>query len=572
MGAPIVNDDRQKIHSSADDFRKQKLLTWMVLMLVVIGGALPRLNHIDKGIWTPEAWVANSVLAETMGQMFHYKDWLQTSPPLFLLLVRSTTRLAGISVASLRAVPFTLSMLSLVMIAWLAQKLLRTPFAVICAALVALSPPAVVFSKEVKQFSGDVAAGCLMLLVCWRYLEQPDRRRYMLLCAGLTIALFLSYPAVTFVPVAIVLIAAKPSTGDATPSSDRRRRFQRASILATLGACICVVNYWFFIKPNSSPLLTDYWKDGYPQFHSLKTILPFYLRYFLGMGVYFYLPISSKDFLSSTFSFHGAGLAVLLLIAAIVALASFAPLWRNKRHVRAVVLCLGPCLCLAVLNALHLYPVNSRRLTLFLVPCVSLVIAVILQNLSDMLFVRMHRSTASRVSIGITAGCILVLFLASTHSDQWSNYWFEDEDTAGALSYLRAKASPEDTIYVHASIEEPAKLYFRLLKWSPPDLRFGKTGRVCCTRTPEPVLMSSASRQEYVLHDFERVISEKPVVRLWLLSTGRQNHWGYLDRNELEIIDRRLVEIGCQKVSEKHFAFETLQQFGCAEARLLSEN
>ena len=567
MGSPVANDKYPKEGQNfANQSRRPQLLTWMALALVVIAGALPRLNHIDKSIWTPEAWVANSVLADTLGQMFHYKDWLQTSPPLFLLLVRGAVQLAGISVASLRAVPFALSMLSLLLIAWLAQKLLRTPFAVICTALLALSPPAVVFSKEVKQFSADVAAGCLMLLVCWGYLQQPDRRRYTLLCAALAIALFLSYPAVTFVPVAIVVVAATPSTGD------RRRRFQRAGILAILEGGICLVNYWLFIKPNTSPLLTDYWRDGYPQFDSLRTILAFYVKNFFGMGVYFYLPISSKNFVTSALSFHGTGLVVLLLGAVVAVLVSSAVLRRNERHVKAALLCLGPCLFLAALNALHLYPVNSRRLTLFLVPCVSLGIAIILQNVWDMASIRMHRSTTDRLSIVITIVCILVVLFAATHSDQWSNYWFEDEDTAGALTYLRAHASPADTIYVHASIDEPAKLYFRILKWSPPDLRYGTTGRVCCTRTPEPALTSPASRQEYVLHDFERVISERPVMRLWLISTGRPSHWGYLDRNELEIIDRRLVEIGCQKASEDHFAFETVQQFSCVQARFAVTN
>lgn len=565
MGPPSLSLPQQRdIQRPEADTHNQKVIKRMALIIVVACGILPRLNHIDKSIWTPEAWVANSVLTETLGQMFCYKDWLQTSPPLFLLLLHWTVRVAGVSVASFRAVPLAFSILSLIVIAWLAQKLLRTPFAVMCSTLIVLSPPAVVFSKEVKQFTADMAATCVLLVVCWQYTNRPNRRNFLLLCTSLTLALFLSYPAVTFIPVAI-FITAVTSFSDANGNNNPKHRLHRAGLVAILAGAICALNYWFFVKPNTSALLTHYWDDGYPTFNSIRRLISFYVRNFLGLGIYFYLPISSKDSLGSKLvPSSAASLLLVWMVAIVILVASLVALRSNQQHVKALALCLGPILCLAFLNALRLYPASSRRLTLFLLPCISLATAIILQNIWDTVSVRLSASMAERLSIMATFTCLSIVLIAATHSDHWGNYWFEDEDTAGAFRYLRSHAAQEDTIYVHASIEEPVKLYVRILQWSPRDLRYGNTGHPCCTRTPDPILTGPESQRQYVLHDFQQVMSLKPVRRLWLISTGRTSHWENLGRNELEIIDESLILSNCHKNAEEHFAYETVQEFVCA--------
>jgi len=544
---------------------ENKHSTWVALALVVAGGALPRLNHVGKSIWSAEAWVANSVLADSLGQMFHYDAWLQTTPPLFLLLVRWTVRLAGVSGASFRAVPFGLSILSLILIACLSRLTLRTPFAVLCTTLVALSPPAVVFSKEVKQYSGDVFASCLLLLVLWGYLEQPDRRRYVYLTVAFTVALFLSYPAVAFLPGAIAVVAAVEPTRGGELSNAWRSRVQRVSILGALAALICIVNYWFFVKPNTSALLADYWRDGYPRFGHLKDVTHFYAENFLGMGVYFYLPIATKDLFKSMLAGH----LLLLLLLAIVTIGcaglALATLRRDRRHLQALALCFMPLITLAILNLLHLYPVNSRRLTLFMLPCMALATAIVLQSLWDTLSNRMGAKTAALFSALITLSCIGIVFVAGIHSDEWSNYWFEDEDTEGAFRYLKSHATPEDTIYIHASIAEPAKLYFRILRWNPADVRYGHTGWGCCPRSPDPRSDDVKSNRGYVVQDFERVLGGRRPERLWLVFTARNGHWSELGRDEPQIIASYLYGIGCRRKQDSRFANEAVDEFGCRQ-------
>lgn len=131
---------------------------------------------------------------------------------------------------------------------------------------------------------------------------------------------------------------------------------------------------------------------------------------------------------------------------------------------------------------------------------------------------------------------------------------------------MRAHAGPEDTIYVHASIEEAAKLYFRILRWDPQDVRYGNTGWGCCRRSSEPKPLGTGAQRAYVLRDFERVMAERQFKKVWLVYTGRESHWEDLGRNEPAIIAGYLDSTACRKDTEQHFAYEIVQEFDCAGA------
>jgi len=538
--------------------------TAFALAFVVLGGALPRLNHIDKSIWSAEAWVANSVLADSSWHMFRYSTWLQTTPPLFLLLERGTVRVAGISVASFRAIPFGLAILSLVLMAWLSRQILRPAFAVLCTTLMALSPPAVVFSKEVKQYSGDVAASCLLLLVLWTYLQRPDHGRFVLTLIAFAAALFLSYPAVIFVPVAVIALGLAHPDGNFSPNESWKVRLRRSAAIGVFALAISSVNYWCFVRPNTSRLLTDYWSGGYPRFEYLSGVLRFYIEYFLGMFVCFYLPIGTKNILRSMLSSLGYIPMLLITVGCAVAFwTAITALGRNKRHLVALALCLAPLCALFLLNLVRLYPVNSRRLTLFMLPCMALCAGIMLQSFWTALTARIRPRLAACAETLIIAGCIVAVFVLGVRSDNWSNYWFEDEDTAGALVYIKTHMVPEDTVYVHASMEESAKLYFKILHWKPATLRYGNTGWGCCKRTPEPRPTNVSSIRDYAVRDFEQVTQNRTPGRLWLVFTGRDDDWPSHVKEEPQMIAGYLDGIGCRKELEKRFANEIVDEFVC---------
>ena len=81
-----------------------RFATVALLALTLVLG----LYGIERSLWLDESWVANSVNAPTLGGMFYYPNWLQTSPPLFLLLARAAIRVFGLSTVVLRSVPVLL--------------------------------------------------------------------------------------------------------------------------------------------------------------------------------------------------------------------------------------------------------------------------------------------------------------------------------------------------------------------------------------------------------------------------------------------------------------------------------
>jgi hypothetical protein len=113
-------------------------------------------HHYGRDLSIAEAWIANSVLTSSPHEMFYYEGWLQTTPAVFLLLVRAVDSLFGLSNYSLCAVPLAFGIVSRLLLAALAGRLLRPPFALICLSLMVLSPAAIGFSKELKQYSADV--------------------------------------------------------------------------------------------------------------------------------------------------------------------------------------------------------------------------------------------------------------------------------------------------------------------------------------------------------------------------------------------------------------------------------
>jgi len=537
----------------------------MAAAIAILGGVMPRLDHLGRSLWAAEAWVANSVLASSWHGMFYYESWLQTTPPLFLLLVRASVKLFGLSDYSLRAVPFLFSVAALILIASLARKMFLAPFAVLCIALMAVSPSAILFSKELKQYSSDVFAACMILLVLWEYLHQPDRRRYFLLLLAFTVTLPLSYTTVIFVPLALWAVGL--SEPKAQLHVDQRCRIVRCGALALLVSAIAGIDYCLFIKPNTSPLLRAFWDHAFPHFAQLRVLVRFYLGNCLAMGVYFYFPAqsSTKDTLRSLVLSLPAviqfalGITVVLLTATLIV-----ALRRGRTYRLATLFFVLPFLTLIALNMARLYPVGSRRLTLFMLPSVIIITTASIEALWTLVLVpRLPECTARRVLVMATVLCLLSVLVLGYRAAGWDVNWTEDEDTESAFRYLRSSVQAADTIYVHASVEEAARLYFKMLRWNTAQVRYGNTGLPCCKRQREVRPQDSVVLRAYVVRGFENAMTGRTPGSVWLVYTARAEHWRYLNLNEASIIQDRLQEAGCTKQHEQYFENEVVDKYKC---------
>ena len=103
-----------------------------------------------RSLWLDEAWVANSIQSPSVAGMFYYPDWLQTNPPLFLLLARAAVRMLGASNAVFRAVPLLLAVTAAVSMLAVSWRLLRPSFAILAVVLVVFDPTAIEYSRTLE--------------------------------------------------------------------------------------------------------------------------------------------------------------------------------------------------------------------------------------------------------------------------------------------------------------------------------------------------------------------------------------------------------------------------------------
>ncbi len=200
---------------------------------------------IGRSLWLDEAWVANSIHAPSLREMFYYPDWLQTSPPSFLLLSRAAINLVGLSNASFRLVPLAFALIASAAMFLLSRRLLSLPFAVLASALIVFNPAFIEYSHSAKQYSGEVAATVLVLLAAMLYLETPSRRQLLLLTATVVLGLTFAYPIVFLLPA---LLASVYFTSA-----------RNAAILGLAAGATLFLLWAFLIRFNTAPELRAFW-------------------------------------------------------------------------------------------------------------------------------------------------------------------------------------------------------------------------------------------------------------------------------------------------------------------------
>jgi hypothetical protein len=509
--------------------------------------------------------VANSATANSLHDMFYYANWLQTTPPLFLCLVRLTVQVFGLSDFSLRAVPVVSAVMALILFARLAGKMLTAPFAVLATALMAFSPIAIVYSKEVKQYSSDVAATCLVLLMLWEYINCPDRRRYLWLLVSASVMLLCSYDTAVCLPLTLgVIFLCRNSAHCQVPV---RRRLSRCLTFAGITGAITLLTELMFIRPNSSPLLTNFWGSGFPP-RGVSDAVRFYLENVAAMGVSFYVPAQSqlKDTLRVTVLALPLLVQLALLVLIGIVFVGLAKVFRRSRNYQwAAAFCAVPLLTLLSLNGLRYYPISSRRLTLFLLPCVALATAASLEGLWELLVGDLlnQRTRAALMAVVAVICVIGVPALAFTHIE-WDVDRSEDGGHESAFRYLKAQVHPDrDVLYVHALAEEPALLYFRMLHWQDAPARYGNTGWPCCKRFVEERPSDPMRLREYVARGFDRAVGPIREGNLWLVFVTAPALRADL-REEPVVIDDRLTGAGCRKQLERRFESDVVQEFQCS--------
>jgi Dolichyl-phosphate-mannose-protein mannosyltransferase len=487
--------------------------TRIAAAIVILAALAAGLNGIGRSLWLDEAWVANSVNAPTLSRMFVYPGWLQSNPPLFLLLSRAVVRWFGLSNASFRIVPLMFSLLAIVAMLAAGRELFVPSFAVLATALVAFHPTAIEYSHTLKPYSEELCATAILILATIRYLKQPTRREFLWLLAAAAISPPLAYASAFLLPGVFLALCA-------TAAPDRGQRI--ALFTAITGGSFLAI-YWFCIRPNVGSELYAFWATTFSQ------------RIMASLA-----------------------LALLFCVAAVVpsAIHAFSRTanWRDWTRI----VCFLPCLLLGASLALRLYPA-SRRTLLFLLPCFALLVMLVADDLT-------RRLRAPTRALNITAwGLTFVIVSQAIATPLIGPRDQTVEDFSGAVRFLTQHVAPRDIVLVHACCKEGFELYTGMYGWHGPPILYGETGWPCCARGKDA--RPGTSTKQKVFQDLDSKIPRGFKGRIWLVYTTRPTHWEYVGLDEANLWRIHVWEQGCLAGPIFDFGNLTVLPMNCAKVR-----
>jgi 4-amino-4-deoxy-L-arabinose transferase-like glycosyltransferase len=394
----------------------------------------------DRSLWADEARLALSILHRTPRELLKPLEFEQVSPPGFLLLVKGAQQVFGNSELALRLAPLLAGLASLVLFVALARHCLKPAAALLACLLFAIAEPLVLYSTEVKPYSGDVA---IALALCWLALAigRPPLRLVngaVLGVAGAVAVLF-SFPA-AFVLGGIglaFLVGAAPGM-----------RIRALPGLA-VAAAIWAVGLWATL--SLSPLsagentrLLQYFTESLPGFPPAGILAG--ARWLAGRIPRF-------------FEFPGGldhGLSILCAVAGTVALA--------RREPRLSIVWAGTAALALLAACLRLYPFEGR-LILFLVPAVYLVVGEGVVQICSLL----HYAPAGGT---LVSGALVLLLLAHPVAGSFDGLKRPRnvEQLLPVLGHVSAARRPGDAVHVYYAAQYAARYYLETRSLNLADL------------------------------------------------------------------------------------------------------
>ncbi len=471
--------------------------------LLLLGAALLRMPGLGRSFWLDEAWVANSVLEPGWGLMFFYPGWLQTTPPLFLVLARGVTGVFGPSHEVFRALPFLAGVAGTVLVWLVARRMFREGGALLVLALAAFSPAAVELAQTFKQYTFEALAAALVLWLAHRYEGRRTGGRFVALLVALPVGCLAGYSMAFLAPGMVLLVA--------------RREKGRAAGLAVLTLLVLGGAYVFFAQPNQSEALRRHWLVDYGAQSMAKTALD--------------LAMAMGSLVARPPDLMRAGRLPLLLLPVLAGLS----LWLVSRRDRAYLWCACalPILLHLLAQRMNWYPASFRT-SLFLLPGLAVLLSAGVYRLS---------LRASWGRAGLTLAALAVAGYGIVQRPA-ASYGVPAEDMEGAVNFVYEGFRQGDRIYVHTSAREAFRFYAKVKGWEPEGVRDGATNWTCCVRGMEwEDRLSSADKVE---RDLVRLLEDKPTGRVWVLMTARRSQWTYTGFDDTPAVQEYFRRRGCE--------------------------
>jgi mannosyltransferase len=153
---------------------------WSALAFATIAAAalsLPFLAH--QSLWLDEVYTRDILGAHTLGGIWRHVRATESTPPLYYLLAKLSTDLAGTRSAAAMRLPSALALIAAVPVTFLAlRRMIGNGGALAAAAIVAVNPSLVAFATDARSYALFVLTGLLSVWGLSAVMERPSPPRY----------------------------------------------------------------------------------------------------------------------------------------------------------------------------------------------------------------------------------------------------------------------------------------------------------------------------------------------------------------------------------------------------------
>lgn len=381
-------------------------------------------------LWVDEAALARNVLDRGAGELLRPLDYGQVAPPGFLLTLKASVAALGESELALRVFPIVAGVGSVGLFLWVAHATLAPVPALVALTLFSTAMPLVYYSSNLKQYSSDVAATLVVVVLTLQVISRTLTLRSTLgLAAGAALILLCSQGSIFALTAAGMVVAADSF-------ASRREDLHLRLLLVALWAVISAASLWHgfaSMTPQDSVYLRRFW--GYA-FAPHTDVLGWFWKELCGI----YGPPSPNPYTGSLLYRW----PVLFVGLAAVGAASLA----RTRPLLAGIL-VGPVVLTMVAAVAHAYPFG-RRVSLFLLPLFILLSVAGAQCLGRLVF-------RSNVGTWIT-----VLLLPLALVGVWNNPPpYAPEHLRPVMEHLSAKWKKGDALWVYYGAGQSFEYYRR---------------------------------------------------------------------------------------------------------------
>lgn len=547
--------DLHRLLDWAGSVARRRMTTYVMISAVAAYGLVLRCVGIGRSLWLDEAWVANSVDARSLAGMFYYDAWLQSSPPLFLVLTRVFITAFGISNTVLRLGPLVMGILAVLSMFLFSTRFLSRQYALLAWVLLVLSHFAIHFSSTLKQYSSELAATATILFVCVLYVEKATASRFWLLVATVSVSLLAAYAVAFLLPGIALMIYIFPIWHANGPNAAAgfSRPVRRLILFTIITGGILLSEYYVFVVPNSPAVLRSEWAKknaGVESFARLTEDDSYALIR--------QLPLDDRLLRKHKTVVGITGLTVMMGFA--LALDRFRkgrPKWLGME-----VVCLTPCLLLIMSDWFSWYPFTERT-SLFALPCLIALLVTSLRLTSPLVLKKRRDWKQPTLNVLMLAATLITVITVVQDRANFARLSETVEDLDGAVSFLHQHVQSRDFLWVHASCSEGFKLYAKMEGWQDPPAHYGHTGWPCCARGVANT--KDTSSELLVRSDFGSALPSDFSGKVWLLYTTRVEHWRGM-ANEPQIMLNILSERGCVKTATPAFQNIGISSFDCKAA------